>query len=91
MTKKPNSRANLDRAIERLFGNYEKSLETRSIMDNAIVGQMLHRRGCRMGERTDREDCRIMNWRRVSKSLYAINRHKERKASKSLREVNHER
>ena len=27
MTKKPNSRANLDRAIERLFGNYEKSLE----------------------------------------------------------------
>ena len=42
MTKKPNSRANLDRAIERLFGNYEKSLETRSIMANAIVGQMLH-------------------------------------------------
>lgn len=41
MTKKPNSRANLDRAIERLFGNYEKSLETRSIMANAIVGQML--------------------------------------------------
>jgi len=26
MTKEPNSRANLDRAIERLFGNYEKSL-----------------------------------------------------------------
>ena len=42
MTKKPNSRANLDRAIERLFGNHEKSLETRSIMANAIVGQMLH-------------------------------------------------
>ncbi len=41
MTRKPNSRANLDRAIERLFGNYEKSLETRSIMANAIVGQML--------------------------------------------------
>jgi len=41
MTKKPNSRANLDRAIERIFGNYEKSLETRSIMANAIVGQML--------------------------------------------------
>lgn len=39
MTKKPNSRANLDRAIERLFGNYEKSLETRSIMANAIVGR----------------------------------------------------
>ena len=42
MIKKPNSRANLDRAIERLFGNYEKSLETRSIMANAIVGQMLN-------------------------------------------------
>lgn len=41
MTKRPNSRANLDRAIERLFGNYEKSLETRSIMANAIVAQML--------------------------------------------------
>lgn len=41
MTKRPNSRAHLDRAIERLFGNYEKSIETRSIMANAIVGQML--------------------------------------------------
>ena len=58
MTKKPNSRANLDRAIERLFGNYEKSLGTRSIMANAIVGQMLHRRGCRMGERTDSVHCK---------------------------------
>ena len=35
MIKRPNSRANLDRAIERLFGNYEKTLETRSIMANA--------------------------------------------------------
>lgn len=41
MIKRPNSRAHLDRAIERLFGNYEKSIETRSIMANAIVGQML--------------------------------------------------
>lgn len=41
MTRRPNSRANLDKAIERIFGNYEKSLETRSIMANAIVGQML--------------------------------------------------
>lgn len=41
MTKQPNSRVNLDKAIERLFGNYEKSLETRSIMANAIIGQML--------------------------------------------------
>ena len=42
MTKRPNSRVNLDKAIERIFGNYEKSLETRSIMANAIVGQMLN-------------------------------------------------
>lgn len=42
MTKRPNSRVNLDKAIERFFGNYEKSLETRSIMANAIVGQMLN-------------------------------------------------
>ena len=41
MTKRPNSRVYLDRAIERQFGNYEKSTETRSIMANAIVGQML--------------------------------------------------
>lgn len=42
MTKRPNSRVNLDKAIERIFGNYEKSLETRSIMANAIAGQMLN-------------------------------------------------
>lgn len=41
MTKQPNSRVNLDRAIERLFGSYERSTETRSVMANAIVGQML--------------------------------------------------
>lgn len=41
MTKRPNSRVNLDRAIERIFGNYEKSTEIRSIMANTIVGQML--------------------------------------------------
>jgi len=41
MTKRPNSRVNLDRAIERIFGNYEKSTEVRSIMANTIVGQML--------------------------------------------------
>lgn len=35
MIKRPNSRVNLDKAIERIFGNYEKSLETRSIMANA--------------------------------------------------------
>lgn len=41
MTSRPNSRVNLDKAIERLFGNYEKSIEVRSIMANALVGQML--------------------------------------------------
>lgn len=41
MTKRPNSRVNLDKAIMRLFGSYDKSLETRDIMVNAIVGQML--------------------------------------------------
>lgn len=41
MTTRPNSRVNLDKAIERLFGNYEKSIEVRSIMANALVGQML--------------------------------------------------
>ena len=41
MTKRPNSRVNLDRAIERIFGNYELTTEIRSIMANTIVGQML--------------------------------------------------
>ncbi len=41
MTKRPNSRVNLDKAIERLFGNYAKSTEARSVMAGAIVGQML--------------------------------------------------
>ena len=41
MTKRPNSRVNLDKAIMRLFGSYDKSLETRDIIANAIVGQML--------------------------------------------------
>lgn len=41
MTSRPNSRVNLDKAIERLFGNYENSIEVRSIMANALVGQML--------------------------------------------------
>ena len=41
MTSRPNSRVNLDKAIERHFGSYGKSTETRSIMAAAIVGQML--------------------------------------------------
>lgn len=41
MIKRPSSRVHLDKAIERLFGNYEKSLEVRSIMANSIVGQMI--------------------------------------------------
>ncbi len=41
MTKRPNSRVNLDWAIERLFGPYKSSTETRSVLANAVVGQML--------------------------------------------------
>ena len=41
MTNPPNSRVNLDKAIERLFGNYERGTEIRSIMANTIVGQLL--------------------------------------------------
>lgn len=41
MIRRPNSRVNLDKAIERHFGSYGKSIETRSIMAGAIVGQML--------------------------------------------------
>lgn len=41
MTKRPNSRVNLDKAIERLFGNYHHSMEVRSIIANAIVAQLL--------------------------------------------------
>ena len=41
MIKRPNSRVNLDKAIERVFGKYEQSMEVRSIMANAIVAQLL--------------------------------------------------
>jgi hypothetical protein len=41
MIKRPNSRVNLDKAIERIFGKYEFSMEVRSIMANAIVAQLL--------------------------------------------------
>ena len=41
MTKRPNSRVNLDKAIERNFGSYRSSTEIRSIMAGAIVGQLL--------------------------------------------------
>lgn len=48
MTKRPNSRVNLDKAIERNFGSYRSSTEIRSIMAGAIVGQLLEA-GCRLG------------------------------------------
>lgn len=41
MTKRPNSRINLDKAIERNFGSYRSSTEIRSIMAGTIVGQLL--------------------------------------------------
>ena len=39
--KRPNSRRNLDRAIERLFGDDPGYIVTRTIMADAIVAQML--------------------------------------------------
>lgn len=41
MTKRPNSRVNLDKAIERLFGKYHRTMEVRSILANTIVAQLL--------------------------------------------------
>ena len=41
MSKRPNSRVNLDKAIERLFGAGPKFIEARSVLANAIVGQFL--------------------------------------------------
>lgn len=41
MSKRPNSRVNLDKAIERLFGTGAKFIEARSLLANAVVGQFL--------------------------------------------------
>lgn len=41
MTLPPNSRVNLDKAIERHFGTGARFIEARSILANAIVGQFL--------------------------------------------------
>ena len=41
MTKIPNSRRNLDLAIDRITHNREEALQTKRIMANIIVGQML--------------------------------------------------
>ncbi|MCL1890706.1 MAG: nucleotidyl transferase AbiEii/AbiGii toxin family protein [Coriobacteriia bacterium] len=41
MTEQPNTRRNLDAAIERAFGPGEIFLQTRILIANAIVGQML--------------------------------------------------
>ncbi len=41
MPKPPNSRRNLDIAIERLYGDQQEALRAKRIMANAIVGQML--------------------------------------------------
>ena len=41
MNKPPNSRVNLDKAIERHFGTDARFVEARSILANAIVGQFL--------------------------------------------------
>ena len=41
MEKRPNSRANLDRAIQRLYGTQTRFVEIRSMIANTIVGQFL--------------------------------------------------
>lgn len=41
MAERPNSRRNLDIAIERLFDDQQEALRVRRMMANAIVGQML--------------------------------------------------
>jgi hypothetical protein len=41
VSKRPNSRVNLDKAIERLFGTGAKFIEARSLLANAVVGQFL--------------------------------------------------
>lgn len=41
MNKPPNSRVNLDKAIERLFGTGAKFIEARSLLANTLVGQFL--------------------------------------------------
>ncbi len=41
MTKQPNSKANLDRAIQRIYGTGAKYVEIRSMIANTVVGQFL--------------------------------------------------
>ena len=41
MNKRPNSKVNLDRAIQRLYGTQARYVEIRSIIANAVVGQFL--------------------------------------------------
>lgn len=41
MNKRPNSKVNLDRAIQRLYGTQARYVEIRSIIANTVVGQFL--------------------------------------------------
>ena len=41
MKSAPNSRANLDRALQRFAGDFVKANELRGLMANAIVAQMI--------------------------------------------------
>ena len=41
MAKRPNTRTNLDKAIQRLYGQTIKFVNIRSLMANAIIGQFL--------------------------------------------------
>lgn len=41
MDKRPNSKVNLDRAIQRIYGTGVKYVEIRSMIENTIVGSGL--------------------------------------------------
>ena len=41
MNKPPNSKVNLDRAIQRIYGTAAKYVEIRSMIANTVVGQFL--------------------------------------------------
>jgi hypothetical protein len=52
MDKRPNSKVNLDRAIQRIYGTGAKYVEIRSMIANTIVGQFLP--GCQTSAGTVR-------------------------------------
>lgn len=60
--KRPNSRRNLDRAIERLFGDDPGYIVARTIMADAIVAQMLPDGVIKGGSRYSRSRPALWPW-----------------------------